>query len=97
MSHRPLTQVLFAVLPDMDASSLPDVRSFIIQWLTKWHGQASRTGSKMEFVYKNALNSIKAHDGPIKTAEDCSKIKYFGKTCNDFTLSHLHSSHRNRS
>lgn len=66
----------------MDPSSLPEIRHLVIQWLTRWHGVAHRTGSRMEFVYKNALTTIKAHDGPVRTVEDCAKIKFFGpKLC----------------
>lgn len=68
---------------DTNEVDLPDLRSTIIAWLTKWTGQASRSGSKMEFVYKNALNSIKLHDEVIRTVEQCSKLKYFGKKYND--------------
>ena len=55
-----------------------DLRPLLIDWLTQWKNAASRTGSRMEFVYKNALKSLRAYDQPVKTAKECRQIKYFG-------------------
>lgn len=55
-----------------------DIKPHLIQWLTQWKNAASKSGSKMEYVYNNALKSLKAHDQKITTAKECRSIKYFG-------------------
>ncbi|KAF7488363.1 Crossover junction endonuclease MUS81 [Sarcoptes scabiei] len=50
----------------------------IIDWLIEWREQAKRFGSKMEFVYGKALNSLRSHTDPIRSGEDCRKLKGFG-------------------
>lgn len=55
-----------------------DIKPLLKEWLTLWKNNAGKTGSKMEFVYKNALKSLKDYKEPVHSAKDCLKIKYFG-------------------
>lgn len=56
----------------------PDLRPFISQKLTLWKNQANKYGSKMEYVYRNAIKSLNSHNEPIYSAKECIRIKYFG-------------------
>lgn len=55
-----------------------DIKPMLVTWLTQWKNAASKTGSKMEYVYNNALKSLRVYDQTVHTTEDCRKIKYFG-------------------
>ena len=58
-----------------------DLRPLLLEWLTLWRNQAAKYGSKMEFVYRNALKSLKTHPDAVYSARDCKRIKYFGQSC----------------
>lgn len=54
----------------------------IKNFLVELKNDAHRKGSKMEFVYSNALKSLRAHQEKIRTVQECIKLKYIGdKTC----------------
>lgn len=59
-------------------SQTEDIKPLLIQWLTLWKNLASKTGSRMEYVYNNALKSLRSYEEPVTCAKDCQKIKYFG-------------------
>lgn len=54
----------------------------IKNFLVELKNDAHRKGSKMEFVYSNALKSLRAHPDKICSVQECIKLKYIGdKTC----------------
>nr|XP_027201123.1 crossover junction endonuclease MUS81-like [Dermatophagoides pteronyssinus] len=59
-----------------------DINPLIIKWLTQWRDQARQHGSKLEFVYGKALKTLREHPHPLRSGEDCKKLKNFGtKIC----------------
>lgn len=62
---------------------LVNLKPLILEWLTKWKNDVSRFGSKMEFVYKNAMRSLKETTDPVFTIQDVRKIKFFGDKLTD--------------
>ena len=71
--------VLFTTFNLTEMMEEQSIKPLLKEWLTLWKNTASRTGSKMEFVYKNALKSLTSYSEPIYSEKDCIKIKYFGK------------------
>lgn len=65
---------------------IQDIKPIVVNWLTQWKNAASKTGSRMEYVYNNALKSLRAHDQPVTNIHDCRKIKYFGNINSLFSL-----------
>lgn len=69
-------------MSEADEQPLQSLKPLILEWLTKWKNDCSRFGSKMEFVYKNAIRSLKDYNDPVFTLHDVRKLKYFGdKIC----------------
>ncbi|KAH9420217.1 Crossover junction endonuclease mus81 [Dermatophagoides pteronyssinus] len=59
-----------------------NINPLIIKWLTQWRDQARQHGSKLEFVYGKALKTLREHPHPLRSGEDCKKLKNFGtKIC----------------
>ena len=58
------------------------LNELIKNFLIELKNDAHRKGSKMEFVYSNALKSLNVHKDKIANIKDCRKLKYFGdKSC----------------
>jgi hypothetical protein len=83
LSHSSLScfEQLKTFKPDVmdDEDQRPDLRPVVSEWLMLWKNQANKCASKTEFVYKNALRSLKDHSEPVYSAKDFIRIKYFGE------------------
>ena len=64
---------------DLEKDGLNElIKSFLVELKNDAH----RKASKIEFVYANALKSLRLHKERIGRIPDCRKLKYFGdKTC----------------
>lgn len=60
-------------------SQTDDIKPLVIKWLTEWKTSCAKSGSKMEFVYRKALTTLKAHEEPILNTTQLIKLKNFGK------------------
>lgn len=58
------------------------LNELIKSFLVELKNDAHRKASKMEFVYANALKSLRAHTDKLMRIDDFKKLKYFGdKSC----------------
>lgn len=71
-----------AKMTDQASIESDGLNTLIKNFLVELKNDAHRKGSKMEFVYSNALKSLRAHPEKIRTVQECIKLKYIGdKTC----------------
>lgn len=69
-------------MADQESIERDGLNVMIKNFLVELKNDAHRKGSKMEFVYSNALKSLKAHQEKIRSVQECIKLKYIGdKTC----------------
>ncbi|CAI9719220.1 crossover junction endonuclease MUS81 isoform X1 [Octopus vulgaris] len=51
----------------------------IVKWLKEWQMEASEKGSKVQYTYSKAINSLKKYPLPLRSGNECRILENFGK------------------
>uniref|UniRef100_A0A0L8I9R1 Crossover junction endonuclease MUS81 n=2 Tax=Octopus bimaculoides TaxID=37653 RepID=A0A0L8I9R1_OCTBM len=53
--------------------------ALLVKWLKEWQAEANEKGSKVQYTYSKAINSLKKYPLPLRSGNECLILENFGK------------------